>query len=73
MAREVRVPAVPDFPRTILPEFKTNYILSPGTNYMATHRPFSIPLLNPIISTTQTGYRSIKFFAQLSFKKARLP
>ena len=27
---------------------------------------------NPIISTKQTGYNSIKFFAQLSFKKARL-
>ncbi len=39
---------------------------------MAVHKPFKNLFYKPI-STEKSGYNSIKFFAQLSFKKARSP
>ena len=47
--------------------------LQNGISKMATHRPIPFPPFHPTISTEPTGYHSIKFFAQLSFKKARSP
>ncbi|MBO5126046.1 MAG: hypothetical protein J6D10_00575, partial [Clostridia bacterium] len=65
-------PAEPDFPKTIFVEFQTSVMSTGLTNFSFTNRYFQ---KNPLstISAKQTGYRSIKFFAQLSFKKARFP
>ena len=43
MAREVRVLAEPDFPKTIFVEFQTNIMSADGINYMATQAPKKIP------------------------------
>ena len=69
MAWEIRG-AVPDFPKTIFVEIKTSIMSTGLTNFDFTSRYFQKNPLN-IISTTQTGCRRLKFFAQLSFKKAR--
>jgi len=45
MAREIRVPAAPDFPRTILKEFQTNVMSADGIHEMATQVPKKIPLI----------------------------
>ena len=72
MAWEIRVPAAPDFPITIFVEIQTSVMSTGLTNFSFTNRYFQ---KNPLstISAKQTGYNSIKFFAQLSFKKARFP
>ena len=71
MAWEVRG-AVPNFPVTIFVEIQTSDMSTGLTNFSRTPRNISsFPLY--IISATQTGCRRIKFFAQLSFKKARSP
>jgi len=44
MAWEIRVPAAPDFPRTIFAEFQTNPMSADGINKMATQAPMKIPL-----------------------------
>ena len=44
MAREIRVPAAPDFHRTILTEFQTNHMSADGINYMSAQAPNKIPL-----------------------------
>jgi hypothetical protein len=46
MAREVRVLAEPDFPKTIFEEFQTNEMSADGINQMATQAPKKIPLKN---------------------------
>ena len=43
MAREVRVLAEPDFPRTIFIEFQTNIMSADGINEMAAQAPKKIP------------------------------
>ena len=43
MAREVRVLAEPDFPRTIFSEIQTNQMSADGINKMSAHRPKKIP------------------------------
>ena len=71
MAWEIRG-AVPDFPVTIFVEIQTSVMSTGRTLLNRTPRSISsFPLY--IISAKQTGYRRIKFFAQLSFKKARFP
>ena len=71
MAWEIRG-AVPDFPKTIFVEIQTSVMSTGRTLLSQTPRNFFLFPLSTI-STKQTGYRSIKFFAQLSFKKARFP
>ena len=44
MAREVRVLAEPDFPKTIFVESQTNHMSADGINQMATQAPKKIPL-----------------------------
>ena len=71
MAWEIRG-AVPDFPVTIFVEIQTSVMSTGRTLFSRTPRSFFLfPL--PIISAKQTVSRRIKFFAQLSFKKARFP
>jgi len=61
MAREIRVPAAPDFHRTIFVEFQTSEMSADGINYMATHRPKKIPpktsnLHSPYLIADQKGF-----------------
>jgi hypothetical protein len=44
MAREVRVLAEPDFPKTIFEEIQTNEMSADGINYMSAQAPKKIPL-----------------------------
>ncbi|MBO5127984.1 MAG: hypothetical protein J6D10_10480, partial [Clostridia bacterium] len=61
MAREIRVLAEPDFPRTIFVEIQTNITSTGLTNLSRTPRNFFLfPL--PIISAKQTGNNRPKRF-----------
>ena len=46
MAREVRVLAEPDFPKTIFVEIQTNEMSADGINEMSAQAPKKIPLKN---------------------------
>ena len=46
MAREVRVLAEPDFPKTIFEEIQTNEMSADGINEMSAQAPKKIPLKN---------------------------
>ena len=46
MAREIRVPAAPDFPITIFIEFQTNVMSTDGINEMSAQAPKKIPQEN---------------------------
>ena len=72
MAREVRVLAEPDFPITIFIESGSLHVVSWDNLHVSAQTHQKSPSHKPI-SIKQTGYNSIKFFAQLSFKKARSP
>ena len=53
MAREVRVLAEPDFPRTIFVEIQTNEMSADWISKMATHRPKKVPLKKQKICTVK--------------------
>jgi len=71
-AREVRVSVAPDFRLHPSSGFGSLPFCQLGQTICQRTDPSKIPPFY-LISTTQTGYHRLKFFAQLSFKKARSP
>ena len=72
MAWEVRVSVAPDFRLHPFSGFGCLYFVSWDQLNVSAQTHQKSPKNEPIYAK-QTGCRSIKFFAQLSFKKARSP
>jgi len=74
-AREVRVLAEPDFPKTILKEFQTSDMSADGTCYMSAQAPKKIPPKRKNLHQTKFDSRSKRFWKGLggTFSSKRFP
>ena len=64
MAREVRVLAEPDFPKTIFVEFQTNLMSADGINDMSAQAPKKIPLKKQKICNNEMAAADQKGFGR---------